>query len=233
MSAAVTVAIDRTQVTLRADRLVWWPEQQTLFVSDTHFGKTPSASQPVTDKNSDLVVADSTRAMLAVLTRAIEQLQPRRLIVLGDWLHAGVRASSDCVSQLSQWRQRHMPLAIWLVMGNHDQRYLKLFAQWAFEVIPQSRILEPFILCHDPLASLAVGGAAASGGVRIGGHVHPGVSTPASKAGNRLSPCFWQGSEFLVLPAFGSDTRLAQVRLAPNQIVHWIADGQLTTSFGA
>lgn len=68
---------------MRPDHTLYWPAADTLILADPHFGKAG-----VFRRQSLAVPAGTTRDDLARLTDAIEQTGCRRLLILGDFLHA-------------------------------------------------------------------------------------------------------------------------------------------------
>ena len=77
----LTVAGERVQAL--AEAALYWPARQTLFVADLHLGKAASF------RASGIPVPGGTTAgNLARLERALAATGAKRLVCLGDLLHA-------------------------------------------------------------------------------------------------------------------------------------------------
>lgn len=198
-----------TQLVLQPSKLVWWPEQKTLFMADSHFGKA------ATFRKAGMAVPEGTTSkMLGILSSEIEAFKAATLIVLGDWLHSTVSAPDGFEEELWRWRQRHDRLKFILVQGNHDKRSRAFYDRLAVDVHKEI-LCGPFQLCHDPvdcpteLFSLC-------------GHLHPSIQIGP----NRLK-CFWLRENQLVLPAFGEFTGTAKVNLAARESAIAICESNL------
>src|SRR5215213_2758960 len=80
---------------LLPDRAVYWPARSTLLVADVHFGKCAtfrSLGVPVP--------AGSTQKDLARLTKLIELTSARRLVILGDLVHARAGRQDDMLDTI-------------------------------------------------------------------------------------------------------------------------------------
>jgi DNA ligase-associated metallophosphoesterase len=211
---ACTAVVADTELVLMADRLVWWPEGRLLLLADSHFGKA------ATFRKAGLPVpVGTTERMLEVLSKAVERLQPSRLVILGDFVHSVISSRVDFERELLEWRAAHAALPITLVLGNHDRKRRDLFQKLEL-VLCEEEVCGPFCFCHDPFAQRA----SLAPGFKVGGHIHPGI-----RLGNDFqpTPCFWQGDDFLVLPAFGAFTGLAKISPRPSDVLFPICDGQI------
>lgn len=200
-------------VALRASRTVWLPEFGTLLVADAHFGKDQAfrrAGIPVPAGGAD----DS----LAVLTREIEATAARRLVFLGDLLHARQGRSDPLDEALSCWREAHADLCVTLVRGNHDTGAGDPPPRWRFDVVDEPQALGPFALCHHPQRL--------DGRYVWAGHVHPALRVWRGRQRLRL-PCFHLGPHTGVLPAFGAFTGSHTIEPQPGERVIVIAGDAL------
>ncbi|MEJ7683919.1 MAG: metallophosphoesterase [Segetibacter sp.] len=97
---------------LSADRCVYWEEQQSLIVTDLHFGKTGHF------RKSGIAVPQSIYK--EDMQRLVNQLQfykPQQLIIVGDMFHSVANKELDF---FKKWRNDFSHLHIHLVKGNHD-----------------------------------------------------------------------------------------------------------------
>lgn len=200
-------------VGLRAARTVWLAEFDTLLVADVHFGKDQAfrrAGIPVPTGGVD--------ENLAALTREIQATGARRLVFLGDLLHARRSRSPRLDEALRQWRAAHPGLTVTLVRGNHDAGAGDPPPHWGFEAVDEPHALGPFALCHHPQRI--------DGRYVWAGHVHPAVVLGQGRQRLRL-PCFHLGAHGGVLPAFGVFTGTHAIDARPDDRVVAIAGGEL------
>ncbi|WP_018410787.1 ligase-associated DNA damage response endonuclease PdeM [Methyloversatilis thermotolerans] len=177
------------QLELLAERALWWPAQSALLVADAHVGKGSSfraLGVPVPDGSSS-----DTLARLAAL---LHRTGARRLVFLGDLLHARNGCTPALMAQLAAL---HRDGCDWLlVRGNHDA-HAGIPQGLPLSVVDEGWRIGPFALCHHP--------EPVAGAYVLAGHVHPAVRIEA--AGDRLRlPCFALGQDVGLLPAFGSFT---------------------------
>ena len=200
-----------TSLVLLPSKLVWWPDQKTLLMADSHFGKAS------TFRKAGLAVPSGTTSkMLAVLTQHVQSLGAETLIVLGDFLHSSVPAQDDFEVELHQWRRNNSPLKLVLVRGNHDRRTRSFYHQLQIEV-PDTLSIQvgPFDLHHAP-------DDAVSKRFSLSGHLHPAIYLERLKL-----PCFWIRENQLILPAFGEFTGTAKIHLAADETAVVICEESL------
>lgn len=196
MSAgAVPLDVAGTQLWLRPDGTVWWPDQATLFAADLHLGKGAAfraQGQPVP--------AGRSAETLAHLEAAAQACSAARLVLLGDLWHHASGLSDELHHQLAELVAR-WPTT--LVLGNHD---LPL-ARRALQGLPMTACarplaLGPLLAQHAPDFS-EERTTQARVGFGLAGHLHPAVHL-GGRGGDRLRrPCFLHFAGGLVLPAFG------------------------------
>jgi hypothetical protein len=105
-----------TTVHLLPEGALWWPDGATLGIADLHLGKA------ATFRARGLPVpGGTTRGNLDRLSWLFDRYpQARRLVVLGDFLHAAEAHNSGVLCALAEWRARHAEWELVLVRGNHD-----------------------------------------------------------------------------------------------------------------
>lgn len=200
------------QLWLRADHSAHWPACETLFVADTHFGKSGVFRRQGVNVPSGTIDAD-----LARLERAIAETRARRLIVLGDFVHAPPAGDEPWLACFARWRARHAAIEIIVTRGNHD-RVQTLPGDLAIDWQPGARVETPFICQHEP-------GADARGPV-LAGHVHPVVRLRAGSESLRL-PVFWRHANGLTLPAFCSFAGGGRIEPAADDRVFVVGEGEV------
>jgi DNA ligase-associated metallophosphoesterase len=179
-------------------------------VADFHLGKAAtfrSAGIPLP--------SGTTRENLDRLDRAVVNTKARQVIFLGDFLHAASGRAPRTLDAFSEWRGTRGDLELTLVRGNHDARAGDPPESFGIRCIDAGGAFGAFILNHEP--------GAARGGYALAGHIHPAVRLRGEGESLRL-PCFWFGSRYGVLPAFGAFTGTAEVRPREGDQVYVIAD---------
>ena len=205
---AVEVAGER--VILLPEHALFRPGAGTLLVADPHWGKAAAfraAGLPVP--------GGTTSAGLERLSRALERTGARRLVILGDLLHAREGRAPRTLEAVRAWLDRHAALSITLVRGNHDRRAGDPPAELGIECCDPPCLSPPFVLDHHPEPSGA--------GYVLAGHVHPSVTLRGAGRQRKRLPCFHFGARVGLLPAFGDFTGTADVSVLPGDRVFVVA----------
>jgi DNA ligase-associated metallophosphoesterase len=213
-AGAALVTLAGETVELLAERALFWPDAQTLFVADVHLGKAATLRA-----GGVPIPRGATATDLARLDALIERKAARRLVVLGDFLHAAAGRVPALDVAFRQWRATRAALAITLVRGNHDARAGAPPPAWDVDVVSDPHPLAPFVLCHEP--------ATPRTGHALCGHLHPGVRIASGARESVRLPCFVLGRRRTLLPAFGRLTGLALVVPAPGETIVAIAGTRL------
>lgn len=205
--------IGNETVDLLPEKALYWPASSTLIVADLHWGKAASFRAMAIP-----VPRGTTADDLARLDSALERTGARRLLVLGDLLHA--RATQEARATLKairEWRRGRAGLECVLVRGNHDLRAGDPPPDLAFRVV-DDLVEGPFVFRHHPGIS--------ERGYTLAGHLHPSIRL--SGRGDRLRlPCFHFGRQCGVLPAFGSFTGSATPEIVPGDRVFVVGDDEV------
>ena len=181
---------------------------ETLLVADAHFGKAVSFR-----KLGVPVPQGTTTETLDGLTRVVEQTNAKRIVFLGDFLHAREGRKADTFAALGAWRARHAGIEMRIVRGNHDRRAGDPPDDVGIACVDGPVREGPLALAHHPVPC--------DGAYVLAGHVHPcAVLVGRARQRERL-PCFWLGADVGVLPAFGDFTGCAEVEPAGDDQV-WV-----------
>src|SRR6202012_1025833 len=171
MQPAFPYRIKEQQLWLSADRCIYWEEEQSLILSDLHFGKTGHF------RKAGIAVPQSVyREDLLRLLCQIQYFRPRRLLVVGDLFHS--RENKELALFL-KWRDDFPDLGIHLIQGNHDILHDSWYAKAAIELSREELTVGPFSFVHDieDIESGKAGfGEAIEPGVNsyyFSGHLHP------------------------------------------------------------
>jgi len=198
---------------LLAERAAFLPDLQTLLVADVHVGKAASF------RGLGVPVPHGTTAgTLDRLSAALAASGARRLVILGDFVHAQRSFTPATRATLARWRAAHAALSITLLRGNHDDRAGDPPAALGIEAVDGPLACGPYRLVHEPQERPE--------GYVLAGHVHPGVVVGRGFDRLRL-PCFHFGARVGVLPAFGEFTGTHALPREEGDRVYAIADGRL------
>lgn len=208
------VEVQGEELVLLPERAALWRERSTLLVADPHFGKAATfraAGIPVP--------SGTTRDGLARLDAMVARTGARRIVFLGDYLHARAGRAPDTLAALARWAAANAGLELVLVRGNHDRNAGDPPAETRVRCVDAPLVEAPFVLAHHPADSAE--------GYVVAGHLHPGVSLVGRGRQHERLPCFWLRDRYAVLPAFGDFTGLAIVDPAAGDRVYAVGDGQV------
>jgi DNA ligase-associated metallophosphoesterase len=216
MTTMIDVTLGDTELCLHPGRAVFWAEQKTLLVADTHFGKEATFR-----RHGIPVPRGSTDGTLNFLSALLVEVKAERLIALGDLFHARSSLSQDVCESMERFLGLHDSIEITLVRGNHDAHVGQLPSSWPINVVEPGARIDTLELTHEP--TTPTGDAK----LVLCGHLHPGVNVgnPPESLG-RMS-CFWWHQGCLVLPAFGLFTGLHCVKPSENDRTWFVADDQI------
>jgi DNA ligase-associated metallophosphoesterase len=182
-----------TELWLLADKAVYWPEEETLLIADAHFGKAAAYR-----KLGQPVPQGTTQANLRRLDALLQRHPCKRLIFLGDFLHAPQSHAATTLGALHEWRGKHASLTITLIRGNHDRRAGDPPASLCIDVAAEPSLLGPFALQHEPQPH--------SNRLVLAGHLHPTFQLSGRGRQSLRLPCFCVDAAMMLLPAFGAFT---------------------------
>jgi DNA ligase-associated metallophosphoesterase len=235
MQPAFPYRLRGQQLWLSPDRCIYWEEEESLILSDLHFGKTGHF------RKAGIAVPQSVyREDLLRLLCQIQYFRPRRLLVVGDLFHS--RENKELALFL-KWRDDFPDLGIHLIQGNHDILHDSWYAKAAIELSRETLSVGPFSFVHDiedvgpgqagpgedvgpgkdagPGEDVGPGG----GSYYFSGHLHPGIRIRGMGKQSLQFPCFYFGSDYAVLPAFGRWTGTVSIDPAPEDNVFAILPG--------
>lgn len=201
------------KLVLLSEKAAYWPGRRALFVADFHLGKAASFR-----KLGIPMPSGTTRENIDRLERALARTRARRVIFLGDFLHSAEGRAPRTLERFGAWRAARPAIELTLVRGNHDARAGDPPEGWGMRCIDAGEALGAFVLNHEP--------GAVRGGYALSGHIHPSVRLAGEGESLRL-PCFWFGTRYGVLPAFGAFTGTAEVRPRRGDQVYVIAEEEV------
>jgi DNA ligase-associated metallophosphoesterase len=190
---SVSIECAGEQLRLHPDRAVLWPTMRTLFIADLHLGKAE-----IFRRSGIPIPEGDTQADLLRLDQLIASYELRRIVLLGDFLHAASPGRSTHADQFAAWRATQPSLEFVVIAGNHDRRAAgRELAESVAWHLDEWQI-GPFVCRHHPGAS--------SAGYVLAGHIHPVVFLYGSHRERTRVPVCWVRPDYAVLPSFGSFT---------------------------
>lgn len=210
----IDVEVKGETFTLYAERAAHWHREAALLIADPHWGKAATFRA-----GGIAVPAGTTVEAIERLDRLVERTSARRVIFLGDLLHARAGRSKEMFSALESWRVSRGEIEVMLVRGNHDRRAGDPPAELGFDCVDAPYRLGPFVLAHHPIA--------VEGGYVIAGHVHPGIRLHGPARQHERLPCFVFGTDVGILPAFGDFTGLGDIDPEDWERIYAIAEDRV------
>ncbi|WP_395702491.1 ligase-associated DNA damage response endonuclease PdeM [Aquabacterium sp.] len=195
-------------------RAAFDPASGSLLIADAHIGKAQSFRRLGVP-----VPSGTTAEGLARLDALLAATGARRIVFLGDLLHAKRGLAPGVLAQVQAWREGHAAIEMTLVRGNHDERAGDPPPALGIACIDGPLRLGPWALQHHP--------EAVPGAYALAGHVHPCVVL-SGRANDRLRlPCFHFGAQVGVLPAFGGFTGMHALPRAPEDQVFAVSEDRV------
>lgn len=210
----LSIQIEGEELVLFPERAVFWPRANTLFVADTHWGKAATMRA-----HSIPIPMGTTMDDLGRLSNALARSGAKRLVLLGDAIHAREGRSRETFGAVAQWRSAHSDLEILLVRGNHDRGAGDPPLSLDIRCTNAPEIETPFVFQHHPTPS--------SAGYALAGHVHPAVRMRGRGMQRATLRCFHFTREVGTLPAFGSMCGRGMIAPEPGDRVYVIAEDEV------
>lgn len=194
------------------EKAVFLPGEDTLVVSDLHFGKASHF------RKAGLAIPDKTEEEnLHRLEVLLQRKQPRRIVFAGDAFHS---QANRALERFAGWRKTLPHVDFTLVRGNHDILPLHLYRQLGMQVVEDSLALGPVTICHDPAhAQKLIDNKGDAPAYVLCGHLHPGYKLMGPGREALTLPCLWLGEKIGVMPAFGAFTGLYAIKPEPGDRV--------------
>ena len=202
MKGSVSIEWQGEFLDLLPDRAVFWPNEKTLYIADTHFGKAATFRKVGIPVSEHTTAEDCER-----LSKLVKGTGAEKLIILGDFLHARTGRVQPVRNQLFDWSDQHKQLSIVLIRGNHDQQSGDPWPELHIDCMPDPTEAENWDLRHLPVECPTR--------PYMAGHLHPGYRLSGTSRDTLRSPCWVVGEDRLILPSFGGFTGLKNVTLEP------------------
>ena len=209
MTVRTTIAGE--ELVLSPSRAVFWPRREMLLIADPHFGKAASFRAL-----GVAVPRGTTARSLDTINQLVAVHQPKRLVFLGDFLHAREGRNAETFATLAAWRASHVAVDVQLIRGNHDRRAGDPPPEVGITCCDGPVIEAPFALTHHPVA--------VAERYVLAGHIHPCATLTGAGRQRERVPCFWFGDDVGVLPAFGEFTGCVSIDSKRTDRVWAVAD---------
>lgn len=188
------------KLVLSADKIIYWPKRQTIFIADLHLGKATHFR-----KSGIAVPMTIIKTEINRLENIISKFRPKRVFFLGDLFHSDLNHEWNI---FSAFLEQHSELEFTLVKGNHDILQADVYKSSSLKIQDEPLNLQPFILSHHPIEKEQI----KVDQVNLCGHLHPGIRIKGKAKSYLNLACFYQEERKMILPAFGSFTGLAKIK---------------------
>lgn len=208
-----------TTLVLHPSGAAFWEETSTLFVADLHLGKSTTFR-----RGGIPIPKGSTTRTIDRLLDCMETLNARRLIVLGDLVHARCSWDNELREGLARLSDRVAEGDFLLVEGNHDIGSRSKWDAFSIQRHAAPHRIDPWTLIHDESTDRPSSNS--DDAVYLAGHLHPAIKLSRSGETLRLR-CFSLHNNCLTLAAFGSFTGAKTLDLSPGQQIFAIVDDEV------
>lgn len=196
---------------LLSEKAIYWAAKKILLIADLHLGKSTHFR-----KNGIAVPKQAEQKNWLLLHKLFKQYQPDRVCFLGDLFHSVHNNEWEVFGELIE---SYPNIGFELIQGNHDILPLEMYEKLGFQVY-ESLLQEPFLFTHEPLKENEVH-------YNLSGHIHPGVKLKGKGNQKHRVACFYFGKNAGLLPAFGSFTGLATIKVKKEDHVFIVTEEEV------
>jgi DNA ligase-associated metallophosphoesterase len=216
MNISIPHIIHEQHFWLSAQRSIYWEEQKTMIVSDTHFGKTGHFR-----KSGIAVPQQVYKEDLQRFFSLATDLKPERILVVGDFFHS---TDNEEHNLFLRWKNDFNSLQITLIKGNHDILGNTWYENAGIQLIEDFYEIGQFRFQHDPAENDFL---VKENTFVFSGHVHPGIQMRGIGKQSLRFPCFYFTQNQCILPAFSKFSGLAIVKPKKQDQVYAIANDNI------
>ena len=216
MNISIPHIIHEQHFWLSAQRSIYWEEQKTMIVSDTHFGKTGHFR-----KSGIAVPQQVYKEDLQRFFSLATDLKPERILVVGDFFHS---TDNEEHNLFLRWKNDFNSLQITLIKGNHDILGNTWYENAGIQLIEDFYEIGQFRFQHDPAENDFL---IKENTFVFSGHVHPGIQMRGIGKQSLRFPCFYFTQKQCILPAFSKFSGLAIVKPKKQDQVYAIANDNI------
>lgn len=215
MQAPISFSISGQQLWLSPLKAIFWENQNTLILSDLHFGKSGHFR-----KSGIAIPQHVYRNDLQRLFALVQHFQPSSIIIVGDFFHSTQNKEAEL---FAKWRSDHSGIVFNLVRGNHDIFPDRWYETNNIKLHSKTYQQGPFCFVHE----WSKCDDEERKGYHFSGHIHPGVRFRGVGKQSLRLPCFYFEHDYAILPAFGDFTGLAIIEPKRDANVFVIAGNQV------
>jgi len=213
MSIPLLHIVHAQHLWLSPQRSIYWEEEKTMIVSDTHFGKTGHFR-----KSGIAVPQQVYKEDLQRFFSLATELKPERILVVGDFFHSTDNEEHDL---FLKWKNDFTSLQITLIKGNHDILGNSWYENAGIQLIEQFYTIGQFSFQHDPTENH---NPLDENTFVFSGHVHPGIQMKGIGKQSLRFPCFYFTKNQCILPAFSKFSGLAILKPKKHDQAYAIAN---------
>lgn len=217
MSKNKSVNIEHQRFWLLPEKVIYWQKKKILMLADLHIGKSGHFR-----KHGIPVPREVNKTNLSILSGLIEKLEPKQLLILGDLFHSKINKEWK---DFTEWRKKYPDLEVNLVIGNHDILAKPEYNSGYINLFKKLKI-GPFLMVHD-ISKMDLND---NDQYILSGHIHPAVKLKGNGKQSVRLPCFYFGSHYGILPAFGQFTGTHLIEPKETDRVYLIADSKVVAA---
>jgi DNA ligase-associated metallophosphoesterase len=197
-------------------RCIYWEEEQSLILSDLHFGKSGHFRKEGIGVPQNVFKEDLQR-----LFTQIQFFKPKKLLIAGDMFHSEANRE---IELFLKWRKDIGWIDIILIKGNHDILPDNFYDEANIQVQEKKLTIKNFCFTHDiTLAEDNIDDFIFSG------HIHPGIRVDGNAKQSFVLPCFYFTRHYAVLPAFSMFTGLYKVKPKKGDTLFLLAENKIVS----
>lgn len=190
------IKLQGEELELLAEKAIYWKSIKSLLVTDLHLGKTNHLR-----KNGIALSIDSQFSTLKKLETIIRKHNIQTLFILGDLFHSVL---NNEWREFEHFRLKFSTIEFVLIVGNHDIIEKQHYHSIGVKTFDYYHI-GPFILSNEPIKEHSL--------YNLFGHIHPGIVLKGKARMYNKLPCFYFSETYGILPAFGTLTGLAKIKI--------------------
>jgi len=130
------------ELKLLPQKAIYWPREKALLIADAHFGKVGHFRKAGVPVPNQLVHND-----IDILTQLLKELQPQKMIFLGDLFHSNVNYDWEIFGNR---RNSFQNIEFHLVKGNHDRMETAFLKNFDIQLHDPVLKIGPFVFSHIP-----------------------------------------------------------------------------------
>lgn len=186
---------------LTHQKFIFWEEHQAIILSDLHIGKTTHFRKHGIALSPNIFKED-----LQTLFHGITHFKAKQVIAVGDLFHS---YNNNEHSIFLRWLQDAPLQQFHLIKGNHDVLGNSWYTQNGIELHTKEFTLNNFSFIHN---AEDITEKEPTSNYFFTGHLHPGITIKTGSKQSMRLPCYWFRKNYMVLPAFGNFTGLANIK---------------------